>query len=327
LTTEPRAINTSQSSKSWISLTPSALQTSITTEVRRRYRFVLPSSAFEQDVSKPRLLRELCLASGIQLALQTYTFEKAQSNGRADETPQQQQQQKKNKAEKNARSASPAPAVERSMTFTPDDILNVYPVIKKAPFKSSMAEDLLERGQLYFVRGNTELGEAFVGDALNMYDQIFGAVHPEMAEAYRQVGALYHRMSGPILRRIQLYEQARALPREEDRERIKKETGLENDDAFEHAKFQHEMFLQQAVKLTRQAVVISERVNGIDSPETLRAYSELAIFEHAIGNVELALRLLQHTVALSNAIYGDNHPEKARAAVSAAFLFLDKSLS
>lgn len=179
-----------------------------------------------------------------------------------------------------------------------------------------MVEDLLERGQMYFIRGNIELGEAFVNDALNMYDQIFGAIHPEMAEAYRQIGGLYHRMAAPLLRRIQLYEQTRSLTREEDREKIKTETGIDSEEALEQAKYQHEIYLQQAVKLTRQAVIISERVNGIDSAETLHYYSELAFFEHSVGNVELALKLLQHTVALSNAIYGDNHPEKARAAVS-----------
>lgn len=179
-----------------------------------------------------------------------------------------------------------------------------------------MVEDLLERGQVYFMRGNVELGEAFANDALNMYDQIFGAIHPEMAEAYRSIGGLYHRMASPLLRRIQLYEQTRSLVRDEDRERIKAETGIESEEALEQAKYQHEIYLQQAVKLTRQAVIISERVHGIDSSETLHYYSELALFEHSVGNVELAFKLLKHTVVLSNAIYGDNHPEKARAAVS-----------
>lgn len=173
---------------------------------------------------------------------------------------------------------------------------------------------------MYFVRGNVELGEALVTDGLNMYDQIYGAVHPEMAEAYRQIGGLYHRLATPLQRRIQLYEQTRSIARDEDRERIRKETGITNDEELEGAKFQHEIYLQQAVKLLRQAVVISERVHGIDSSETLHCYSELAIFEHSIGNSELAMKLLQHTVALSNAMYGDNHPEKARAAVGRCLL-------
>lgn len=190
--------------------------------------------------------------------------------------------------------------------------------------QSTLAEDILERGQMYFVRGNVELGEALVTDGLNMYDQIYGAVHPEMAEAYRQIGGLYHRLATPLQRRIQLYEQTRSIARDEDRERIRKETGITSDEELEGAKFQHEIYLQQAVKLLRQAVVISERVHGIDSSETLHCYSELAIFEHSIGNSELAMKLLQHTVALSNAMYGDNHPEKARAAVSRCLLIIDK---
>lgn len=187
-----------------------------------------------------------------------------------------------------------------------------------ATLQSAMAEDLFERGQMFYLRGNIDHGEAFVGDALNFYEQIFGAVHPEMAEAYRTLANLYHRVAQPLVRRIQLYEAAATLPedREEEKAKIRAEAGFENDEAVQQAKLHHEMFLQQAVKLTRQAVVISERTLGLDSPETLQCYSDLAIFEHTVGNVELAMKLLQHSVALSNTMHGATHPERARAAVS-----------
>lgn len=133
LVAEPKAINTTKSTKPWTSLTPSSLREQIKGEVRRRYRFILPSDAFEEHVSKLRMLRELCMSSGIQLNLQSYIFEKPQANGHAEEASAQEQKKQTGK-NKQARSASPAPA-ERQTTFVPEDVLNVHPVIKKAPFK------------------------------------------------------------------------------------------------------------------------------------------------------------------------------------------------
>lgn len=139
LVAEPKAVNTTKSSKSWTTLTPSSLREQVTQEVRRRYRFVLPGDAFEQHVSKLRMLRDLCMSSGIQLNLQSYTFEKPQANGHAEESSTQDQKKQAGK-NKQPRSASPAPA-ERQTTFVPEDILNVHPVIKKAPFKVSRNAD------------------------------------------------------------------------------------------------------------------------------------------------------------------------------------------
>lgn len=131
LVAEPKAVNSTASKNPWTSLTPCSVREQITQEVRRRYRYILPSDAFEENVSKLRTLRELCMSSGIQMNLQGYTFEKQQTNGHAEE----QKKQAGNK--KQARNASPAPSAERQTTFIPEDIMNVHPVIKKAPFRVS----------------------------------------------------------------------------------------------------------------------------------------------------------------------------------------------
>ena len=181
-----------------------------------------------------------------------------------------------------------------------------------------MTEDMFERGQVLYIRGNPEHGEAFIADALNHYEQIYGSVHPELAEAYRTTANLYHRLAQPLVRRIQVYESLAAIPREEDRVRAQRETGFESEEAVSQAKMQHEVYLQQAARLARQAVIIMERTTGIDSAETLQAYNDLAIFEHAVGNGQLAIQLLKHVVELSSVMYGEDHPEKAKAAVSLA---------
>lgn len=184
--------------------------------------------------------------------------------------------------------------------------------------QSAMTEDMFERGQLLHVRGSPEHGEAFLTDALNNFEQVYGPVHSELAEAYRTTANLYHRLAQPLQRRIALNESLSAIPREEDRLRAQRDTGFESEEALNQAKSQHELYLNQAARLARQAVVIMERTTGNDSAETLQAYNDLAIFEHAVGNGELAVKLLKHVVDLSKIMFGDDHPEKAKAAVSAS---------
>jgi protein TIF31 len=182
--------------------------------------------------------------------------------------------------------------------------------------QSAFVENLFEQGQVCYVRGQHEHGEAFVNDALGYYETIFGSVHPELGEAYRALANLYHRLAGQLSRRIQLFEASGALAKDEDRKRARAETGFADEEALKVAKAHYDAYCEQAIKLTRQAVIIAERTTGIDSHETLQCYSDLAIFESQVGNGDRALRCLQHAVALSNALYGDNHPEKAKAAVS-----------
>lgn len=130
LVAEPKPVNATDSTNAWTKLTASSLREQISKTVLRRFRYVLPENAFEKDLTKPRALRELCLATGIQIELHNYTFEKPAANGHAEEVPEQ----KKQASNKKSRSASPAPA-ERITTFVPEDILNIHPVIKNAPFK------------------------------------------------------------------------------------------------------------------------------------------------------------------------------------------------
>lgn len=68
------------------------------------------------------LLREICLKMGFQLKARDYTFEKSavQTNGTT----------KSKKAVNGANGHKPA-----EVTFYPEDLLNVVPIVKDAPLK------------------------------------------------------------------------------------------------------------------------------------------------------------------------------------------------
>ncbi|KAJ2722753.1 Intracellular distribution of mitochondria [Coemansia sp. Benny D115] len=68
-----------------------------------------------------------------------------------------------------------------------------------------------------------------------------------------------------------------------------------------------------AAEFMTKAVIISERTVGLDDPLTIHNYLNLALYEHARGNVLLALRLMRHALDLWGLINSPDHPDLATA--------------
>lgn len=126
---------TSGGDAAWVHLTPLILQAQVVTEVQSRYRYTLPASIF---ISLPsiRLLREICLRVGIQLHLRPYSFIPATIPTLATPTPINSDA----KNNKRAKAIKPPAEVQngtplQTLSFGPEDVLNILPVVKSNPFK------------------------------------------------------------------------------------------------------------------------------------------------------------------------------------------------
>jgi len=75
-----------------------------------------------------------------------------------------------------------------------------------------------------------------------------------------------------------------------------------------------------AVDLARKAVIISERVIGVDNAETVLAYLNLSLFEHANGNTKVALGYIHHALDLWKLVYGPHHPDSITTMNNAAVM-------
>lgn len=64
-----------------------------------------------------------------------------------------------------------------------------------------------------------------------------------------------------------------------------------------------------AVELAKKAVIVSERTLGIDNAETILAYLNLSLMEHATGNTRNALAYTHHALDLWKIVYGPRHPD------------------
>lgn len=138
----PPVVNTTSSSADWTKLTPASLREQITAEIRKRFRYAIPSQALGDDLPHKQVLRELCLAMGIQLNLQTYAFSPSAAAPKTNGVHSEDEQVKDKKKKKTKTAAPSSVPAERPTTFVPDDIVNVYPISKSTVYRVNNAVTL-----------------------------------------------------------------------------------------------------------------------------------------------------------------------------------------
>lgn len=213
----------------WSSLTPASLQKSIIETVKSRFRYDI-SQTDRKNRNLP-VLRTVCMKVGIQIEAKTYEFV-----------------------------ATPI--------FCPQDIHNMYPIVKHAAPRAAFSEDAFEHGRMCLVKDDKQLGNDLIKEALSMQEQIYGPIHPETAKSYANVAM------------IQFNNEEKNYP--------------------------------QLVAIQRRAVTAFERTRGVDDPDTLQQYTNLAYFEFLAGNQVNGLELMAHALKISALIHqGYMHPDIA----------------
>ncbi|CAH0585711.1 unnamed protein product [Chrysodeixis includens] len=219
----------------WQNLTPKALFTQIKQELKAYWGYELNAESMDSVIEKHglqkiSLLRSFALKVGLQLMLREYDFEN------------------KNKA-----------------PFAASDIMNIFPVVKHINPRASDAYNFYTTGQNKIQAGAVSEGHELIAEALNLLNNVYGAMHGEIAQCLRMVARLCY------------------------------VTGEHRD----------------AMAYQQKAVLMSERVNGIDHPYTITEYSHLALYCFANGQVSTALKLLYRARYLALLVCGENHPEMA----------------
>lgn len=183
----------------WLALNQKTLWQQIKRELKAYYDFDLncgsetsvDSASETYKFHKLGFLRAFCLKVGIQILLREYNFES------------------KNKP-----------------TFNEDDIVNVFPIVKHINPRASDAYNFYTTGQTKIQQGYFKEGFELISEALNLLNNVYGAMHPENAQCLRMLARLSYIMG----------------------------------DAAE------------ALAIQNRAVIMSERVNGIDHPHTISEY-------------------------------------------------------
>ncbi|SPO24542.1 probable Clustered mitochondria protein homolog [Ustilago trichophora] len=307
----------------WTKLTPESLREKLTAEIRKRFRFELSASFFDQELRRAQLLREVALRTGIQLKLQDYVLEgklaeadgvvsddshgESQANGQAKENGaagKKNKGKKKGGNEQNGIKKANGAAVAdkkpvkaaRSTSFEPEDIVNLVPVVKDSTPKSTLAEEAFEAGRISISRGDRDLGLELMLEGVSFHEQVYGLVHPEVARCYALFATIVHHLAGMVaMERAEKINQAKS----ENKEITEADLPVVN----EH------ISMANAVRYQRQAVTVSERTLGLDHPETLNHYMNLAVLERSAGNTRESLLCQRRVLELWSLLYGKEHPD------------------
>merc|ERR1712079_609998 len=219
----------------WANLTPKTLWQQIKNEAKSYFDWNLPCDNIDSFVemiklSKLTLLRSFCQKTGVQVPLREFQFD--------NKTVQ---------------------------TFSEEDVVNMYPIVKHINPRATDAYNFYTTGQSKIQQGYLKDGYELISEALNLLNNVYGAMHPEIAQCLRMLARLNYIMG-------------------------------------EHG---------EAMQYQQKAVLMSERVNGIDHPYTITEYTHLALYCFANSQISMALKLLYRARYLSLVVIGENHPEVA----------------
>uniref|UniRef100_A0AAX7T5Z5 Clustered mitochondria protein homolog n=1 Tax=Astatotilapia calliptera TaxID=8154 RepID=A0AAX7T5Z5_ASTCA len=217
----------------WASLTPSELWKNIASEAQSYYHFTLQcvDQVVEKfGLQKITLLREISVKTGIQILIKEYNFDS-----------------------------------RHKPAFTEEDILNIFPVVKHVNPKATDAFHFFQSGQAKVQQGFLKEGCELINEALNLFNNVYGAMHVEICSCLRLLARLNYILG-------------------------------------DHP---------EALSNQQKAVLMSERVLGIEHPNTIQEYMHLALYCFANNQLSTALKLLYRARYLMLLICGEDHPEMA----------------
>uniref|UniRef100_A0AAY4D0A5 Clustered mitochondria protein homolog n=1 Tax=Denticeps clupeoides TaxID=299321 RepID=A0AAY4D0A5_9TELE len=219
----------------WASLTPTELWKNVVSEAQSYYNFTLQCDNVDLVVEKYglqkiTLLREISIKTGIQILIKEYNFDS-----------------------------------RHKTAFTEEDILNIFPVVKHVNPKASDAFHFFQSGQAKVQQGFLKEGCELINEALNLFNNVYGAMHVEICACLRLLARLNYIMG-------------------------------------DHP---------EALSNQQKAVLMSERVLGIEHPNTIQEYIHLALYCFANGQLSTALKLLYRARYLMLMVCGEDHPEMA----------------
>ncbi|RVE51305.1 hypothetical protein evm_004109 [Chilo suppressalis] len=263
----------------WQNLTPKALFGQIKSELKAYWGYELNADNMESVIEKHALqkislLRSFALKVGLQMLLREYDFDN------------------KNKA-----------------TFSSADIMNIFPVVKHINPRASDAYNFYTTGQNKIQAGAVSEGHELITEALNLLNNVYGAMHGEIAQCLRMVARLCY-VTGEH-RDAMAYQQKAVFMSE-------RVNGI--DHPYTITEYSHLALycfangqVSTALKLLYRARYLALLVCGENHPEMALLDSNIALILHAVGEYELSLRFAERALNVTCAVHG---PRSLKAAVA-----------
>lgn len=275
----------SSTATEWTALTQTSLWEQIRQDIRCYYGFNFPDEVADSldqvlglyAVQKLSLLRSFCLKTGIQIILREYQFSPNSRNG-----------------------GSGTKTGSGGNAFSQEDILNVFPVVKHIDPKASDAYTYLGTAQNKMSSGYFREGYELLSESLNLLNNVYGAMHPDIALCLRSLARLNYVMGehGDAM----AYQQKALFMAE----RI---LGVDHPTTIlEYTHLSLYCFANNqvttALKLLYRARYLSLLVCGENHPHIALLDSNIGLILHAVGEYELSLKFLEKALELSKKYFG-----------------------
>lgn len=291
-------------------INPSKLAEEIKRQVKLRYRHTL-EDGWQTSVRPLSLLREISLRLGLQLTAREYSFSKGMqlcldsspvrsssdthsNNGASEEGGKK----KKKKGAETAQANGVAP--KAATTFSPEDILNIAPIVKDAAPRSALAEEALEAGKLSLAQGQKQLGQELVLESLSLHEQIYGILHPEVAKMYNSLSTIYYQTDEKEAA-VELARKAVIV--------TERTLGVDSHDTilaylnlslFEH----HTGNTKQALKYVRHALDIWRIIFGPNHPDSITTMNNAAVMLQSIKEYSESRKWFEACFTVCEGLFG-----------------------
>lgn len=254
----------------WLSESPKSLWKRIVDEVSDYYGYKLECDSVDSALEKyglqrVSLLRGFCKMAGIQILLREYSLD--------------------------SKSKQP---------FFEDDVLNVFPIVKHIHPKATDAYHVFTSGQAKIQQGLLHEGYELISEALNLLNNVYGAMHPEIAACARLLARLSYIMGdyGEAL----VYQQRAVFMSE-------RVLGIDHPNTItEYAHLALYAFANNqvptALKLMYRALYLALICTGENHPEVALFYCNIGLILHAVNEFDLSLRFLHKALELNSKFYG-----------------------
>ncbi|KAM8976572.1 clustered mitochondria protein homolog [Pelodytes ibericus] len=255
---------------SWASVTPQELWKNICSETKAYFDYGLECDNVDQAVEthnlqKITLLREICVKVGIQILLKEYNFDS-----------------------------------RHKPTFTEEDILNIFPVVKHVNPKASDAFHFFQSGQAKVQQGFLKEGCELINEALNLFNNVYGAMHVEICACLRLLARLNYIM-GDYSEALSNQQKAVLMS-----ERI---LSIEHPSTIQE--YMHLALycfannqLSTALNLLYRARYLMLMVYGEGHPEMALLDSNIGLVLHGVMEYDLSLRFLENALAVNSKYHG-----------------------
>lgn len=255
----------------WALFTPRSMWQQIRKEAKFYWDFDLNCDSIEALVEtyglqRISILRAICLKVGIQVLLREYNFES------------------RNKP-----------------TFNDEDIVNVFPIVKHISPRASDAYNFYTTGQSKIQQGLFKEGYELISEALNLLNNVFGAMHTENGSCLRMLARLSYLLGDP--------QEALAI---QQRSVIMSErvNGIDHPSTIlEYTHLSLYCFangqISTSLKLLYRARYLLVLISGEDHPEVALIDSNISLILHAVGEYELSLRFIEHALQLNLKYFGN----------------------